>query len=266
MSLKSRVFGRWWSLCRWLVFSAGVLTVLGACAVLRTPQVPMPFISDRLESAVPVSERALIVFLPGSQEVPQDLIDEGFVEQVRSREIVADIVIADAAPRHYTSGLFEERLRLDVIEPAMAQGYKEIWLAGISIGGFGTLLYSSLHSEKISGAIALAPFVASDHVLDEVTEAGGLRSWEVTPEPQDWQRNLLAWLKRYGDTDAQLPKLYVGFGIDDGYDEMAQVFDGVLPGAQFRSAPGDHDWPPWKQLWGEFLDAAPLPRLKLESH
>lgn len=260
--------GRWRSTARLIVFSAAVLAafgVLSGCAVLRTPQVPMPFISDRIDSALPVSDRALIVFLPGSQEVPQDLIEQGFVEQVRSRAIAADIMIADAAPRHYTGGLFEERLRLDVIEPAIAQGYDEIWLAGISIGGFGTLLYSSLHSDKITGAIALAPFVASDKVLDEVTAAGGLRDWNVTPEPKDWQRNLLTWLKRYGDADEQLPKLYVGFGIDDGYDQMARVFDGVLPEGQFRSAPGDHDWPPWKQLWGEFLDAAPMPRLNQVS-
>lgn len=251
------------SLLRSFCLIAGLVLLLNACAVLRTPLVPMPYLSDLLVSDLPISERTLIVFLPGSQEVPQDLVEQGFVEQVRARRIAADIIIADAAPRHYTGRLFEERLRLDIIEPARAQGYREIWLAGISIGGFGTLLYSSLHSEVITGAIALAPFVARNKVLDEVTDAGGLRDWQTQPHAEDWERQLLQWLKGYADHDDQSrPLLYVGFGLDDGYGQMEQVFDGVLSAEQFRSAPGDHDWPPWKQLWGEFLDLAPLRRLK----
>jgi len=165
------------------------------------------------------------------------------------------------SPRHYTGRLFEERLREDIIEPARQRGYAEIWLAGISIGGFGTLLYSSLHGEAITGAIAIAPFVARDNVLEEVTDAGGLREWQIEPAADDWQRQLLRWLKGYADPDEPRPLLYVGFGTDDGYSQMEQVLDGVLDAGHFRSAPGDHDWPPWKQLWGEFLDLAPLKRI-----
>lgn len=72
----------------------------------------------------------LIVFLPGAQEVPQDIVREGFVDQVRARGIDADVVVADAHLGYFYGGVFEQRLREDVVQPARAQGYRSVWLAG----------------------------------------------------------------------------------------------------------------------------------------
>jgi hypothetical protein len=34
----------------------------------------------------------------------------------------------------------------------------------------------------------------------------------------------------------------------------------ILPPDQLLAAPGGHDWPPWKQMWGDVLDRVPLER------
>ena len=78
-------------------------------------------------------------------------------------------------------------------------------------------MYAFTYPNEIDGIIALAPFVASDEVLDEVVNAGGLARWTPTKplDADDYQRALLKWLKGYGGPPSateKRPKLYVGCG------------------------------------------------------
>ncbi len=206
----------------------------------------------------------MIVFLPGAGDTAQEIVNEGFVQQVRQRGVLADVVVVDLHLGYYTrSRNFETRLREDVVVPARAAGYRQVWLAGISLGGFGSLMFSRVNQDRpeaqIDGIIALAPYVARTSVLDEVVRAGGLARWNVPVVQGDFERELLQWLKAYGDPRLKRPALYLGYGTEDGFAQMAQVVGALLPAGRLRSAPGGHDWPPWKRLWGEFLDAVPWP-------
>jgi hypothetical protein len=242
----------------------GVLALLPGCAALRPTREPVDTIWDRLPTPQAPSEKILIVFLPGAGDTAQEIVNEGFVQQVRQRGLVADVVVVDLHLGYYTrSRNFEVRLREDVIAPARAAGYRQVWLAGISLGGFGSLMFSRVNQDRpetqIDGIIALAPYVARTSVLDEVVRAGGLARWNEPVVQGDFERELLQWLKAYGDPSLQRPALYLGYGTEDGFAQMAQAVGALLPAGRLRSAPGGHDWPPWKRLWGEFLDAVPWP-------
>ena len=249
-------------LFRWLSYAVWIL-LLGGCAFTREAKVPMEsMLSQR--SATP--SKTLIVFLPGSQEVPQDVINQGFVAQVRARGIDADVMVIDSHIGYFRNRTFDVRIHDDIIEPARKKGYQSIWLAGISLGGFGSLMYALTYPNEIDGIFALAPFIASNAVFDEVIDAGGLARW--TPaEPlgaDDYQRALLKWLKGYIDPQTareKRPKLYIGFGVEDGFARFTKVVGPMLPPEQMLSAPGGHDWPPWKQMWADALDRAPLPKV-----
>jgi hypothetical protein len=234
--------------------------VLSGCAFPRAAKVPM----DSILLPISSTERAktLIVFLPGAQEVPQDIVREGFIEQVRARNIDADVVVIDAHMGYFLKRTFDVRIRTDIIEPAREKGYKSIWLAGISLGGFGSLMYSRVFPDEIEGVIAIAPFIASNEVLNEVIEAGGLARWQpdLPLKSDDYQRDLLLWLRGYVDANIKRPKLYIGYGSKDGLEQFRQVIGSILPPDRLLAAPGGHDWPPWKQMWGDALDRAPLPR------
>lgn len=234
-----------------------VIATLGGCLGWRVPTEPLTVETDRLTGVE--QAQALIVFLPGSRDRPRDLIRQGFVEQLRRRAIDADVVMPDLHVGYYTNNSFTQRLQLDVIEPARARGYRRIWLAGISLGGFGALMYARRNPGSIEGIIALAPYVANNNVLEEVRAAGGVLNWNVPIADGDWQRDLVNWLKTYRD-DRTRPQLYVGYGTEDGYRQFNQAFGAIFEVGRLRAAPGGHDWPPWQQLWGEFLDLAPLPR------
>ena len=63
-------------------------------------------------------------------------------------------------------GTFLERLATDVIAPAKARGYDEIWMMGPSMGGFGSLFYARAHTTDITGVLSIAPFLG-DEDLDQ---------------------------------------------------------------------------------------------------
>ena len=202
----------------------------------------------------------LIVFMPGVQEQPQDIVREGFVDQVRSRGIDADVVVVDAHLGYFTNGVFEQRLREDVVLPARARGYRSIWLAGISLGGFGALRYVRAFPDDIDGVIALAPYIAPRLDLQEVWHAGGLLRWQpaAPPKPSQHERALLLWLKGYADPAQRRPPLYIGYGDRDGLQPFAPLMAGILAPERLLSATGGHDWPPWKAMWGDALDRVPM--------
>lgn len=243
-----------------LALTVAVLAGAAACAGLRVPRTPVPTLQDMQPGDRPASQRVLLVFLPGAGDLPDDLIRQGFVEQVRRRGITADVIIPDLHVGYYTGRSFEARLKADVIEPARAKGYTRIWLAGISLGGFGSLVYARQNPGVVEGVIALAPFIATNGVLDEVRKAGGIARWNEPVVEGDWQRDLLLWLKGYGDPTQNRPSLFIGYGTEDGFAEFNAAVGALLPPERVRSAPGGHDWAPWQRLWGEFLDLAPLPR------
>jgi len=239
----------------WWCAVLGVLAVLLAgCAAQRPVVVPMQSIA--LQASPQRISPTLIVFMPGVQEQPQDIVREGFVDQVRARGIDADVVVADAHLGYFTQGVFEQRLREDIVQPARARGYRSVWLAGISLGGFGALRYARAFPGDIDGVIALAPYIAPRLDLQEVWHAGGLLRWQPVepPRPPQHERALLLWLKGYADPALRLPPLTIGYGDRDGLQPFAPLMAGILPLEHLLSAPGGHDWSPWKAMWGQALD------------
>jgi Putative esterase len=240
------------------VLSGCLALLLAGCAAQRPVVVPMQALS--LPASPDRVSPTLIVFMPGVQEQPQDIVREGFVDQVRSRGIDADVVVVDAHLGYFTNGVFEQRLREDVVLPARARGHRSIWLAGISLGGFGALRYVRAFPDDIDGVIALAPYIAPRLDLQEVWHAGGLLRWQpaAPPKPSQHERALLLWLKGYADPAQRRPPLYIGYGDRDGLQPFSPLMAGILPPGQLLSAPGGHDWPPWKAMWGDALDRVPM--------
>ena len=237
---------------------------LGGCSLLvREPRVPMEVLS--LPRDPDARSSTLIVFMPGAQEVPQDIVREGFVAQVRARGIDADVVVADAHLGYFRGGVFEQRLHEEVIRPARERGSRSVWLAGISLGGFGALRYARAHSGEVDGVIALAPYLAPRLDLQAVWQAGGLAHWRPDGPLKPWEheRALLLWLQGYADPAQRRPPLFIGHGDDDRLKPFGPLMAGLLPPGRLLAAPGGHDWPPWKAMWADALDRAPLPRAPL---
>ncbi|MDE2401439.1 MAG: alpha/beta hydrolase [Burkholderiales bacterium] len=216
-------------------------------------------------AAGPRRATTLLVMLPGAYDSSQDFLREGFLAAVRERQLDVDVQLVDAHVAYYTEQTILERLRQDVIEPARRQGYDQIWLAGISIGGMGALLYAATHPADVSGVVALAPYLGPRNIGAEVGRAGGLSHWPSDERdlPEDeLDRRLWLWLKSHAEQapKATAPLLYWGFGLNDRFALAHRVVAQALAPDRVFSVEGGHDWPAWILLWRQVLDHLPWPK------
>lgn len=213
-----------------------------------------------LRQAGPCAGRApaLLVLLPGIGSAPAEFVDEGFVDALRRRGIAADVVVADSHFGYYADRSVFTRLREDIVLPARAAGYRQVWLVGISLGGFGALGYAVRHGDEISGVLALAPYLGPRRLLQEIGNAGGPRVWRSTqaaPGADEADREI--WYRLAGPPAR--PPIYLGYGVDDRFVDANRVLGELLPGGHVATAPGGHDWPVWRELWSGWLDRGLLP-------
>ena len=242
---------------------AAVLLTSG-CTGLRSAHTPMYTQTDASQCVARAD--ALIVMLPGVYSYPDEFVREGFVKAVQDSRLAADVVRVDAHLGYYEKNAFVERLRQDVIAPAKARGYRAIWIFGISLGGFGGLIYAQEHPEDIAGVVALAPYLGAPAISDAVAKAGGLMRWSAAANPsgdERSQRETALWtsLKRYGSpTAATLPQLWLGYGKADRFATSNGLLGTVLPPERVFATEGGHDWAPWLRLWKSALATLPVPR------
>jgi hypothetical protein len=163
------------------------------------------------------------------------------------------VILAGAVADHYLDRSVVERLHAGVIAPARARGYRSVWLGGISIGGFGSLLYRSRYDD-VQGLLLLAPYLGSRPVVNEVLRAGGLAKWRPDAgAPQDHERDLLAWLKEALARGDVPQRMFVGFGADDRFAPSIGLLANALPEDRVVRGSGGHDWQTWGGLWREMV-------------
>ena len=235
---------------------AGALGLATGCAFLVPTPAPIRTIRA---SAVP-GARTLIVFLPGRGSVPDDFRREGFEKLTAEAGFPVDTIAVDAHFGYYRKRTLVTRIREDVIVPARAAGYDRIVLVGISMGGLGAMLYAQQQPQDIAAVVLIAPFLGDKAVLDNIAAAGGLAHW--TPqEPvaeSDYQRALWKWLRGYTDPKTPRPPLYLGFGTGDRFGQGHRLLASALAPSCVFTAPGAHDWDPWREVFRRILAAEAL--------
>lgn len=213
---------------------------------------PVPLM--KLEYSGLRRNRTLIVFLPGIDDLAEDFERKGFVHELRRQGVPADAIAVDAHFGYYATRALFERITDDVIRSAHANGYEEIWLVGISLGGFGAASYAARHSDRITGLLLLAPYLGGKDLISELRQAGSVRNWEPGHvPPTDFQRNLWAWFRRLFSEPRPELHIYVGYGTSDAFARANALLAAELPQERVFAIPGRHDWQTWKQLWRMFL-------------
>jgi hypothetical protein len=244
------------------IMAFAMTMTMTACATGDAGSKPLPVTTIAATCARPVD--TLIVMLPGAYDDGAGFVKYGFVDTVRSHGIAADIAIVDASVATYQFGSVADRIAADVIEPARARGIRHIWFAGISIGGLGSLITTNEKRGLVDGMLLIAPYLGERTIAAEVAASGGLARWSPpgTISSDDSDRRIWRWLQILTNQpmDTTLPKLYLGYGVDDRYASAHRQLAEALPPDHVFTAPGGHDWPAWVAVWTAMLDRAPLPR------
>lgn len=241
--------------------AAGLAPLLGGCGLLpRGSEVPMPLLREAAASAK--QAETLVVMLPGRFDRPQDFVREGLVADLKRRRADVDVLLVDAHLGYYMDRSVLDRLREDVVRPARRQGYRQVWLAGISLGGFGALGYTARHGREaggeVDGVLAIAPYLGSNEVIGAIGRSGGAQRWLASParlQAVDLEQDVWQWLAQ---PPAGAPPVFLGFGRGDRMGAAHRLAAGLLPNGRVMQVDGGHDWAPWRALWQQWLAQGPL--------
>jgi len=220
----------------------------------KTPIDSVQYITGKEQS------KSLLIMLPGRFEKMDSFIDHGFIKNLKDSRIGFDVITVDAHLGYYYQENLATRLYEDIILSAKQQGYENIWIFGISLGGLGALWYGKDKCDTINGIIVIAPFVGDKNVIDEIKSAGGPSKW-FPKEPLakgDYQRGLWIWLKKYSIDAENLPKLIIGYGLEDEFAYGDDLLAQILPNNQVFTGPGNHDWDTWTRLFNKIIKSGKI--------
>ena len=222
-------------------------------SLLRFLPTPRPFDIRRCLYQGTAPSRDLIVCLPGIGDEAADFEDWGFVDLVRAHRWAADVLLVDAHYGYYADRTLLEQLHQDVLLPASTAGYRSTWLVGISLGGLGALLYASQYRD-IHGVVAIAPFLGTHSLVQEIVVAGGLAQWTTSRiTASDEIEAIWTWVHTRGQQSRSSPEIFLAFGEDDMFVEAHRLLASSLPSSHVLTRPGGHRWSVWQALWRTFL-------------
>lgn len=210
-----------------------------------------------LHTAAKRSE-TLLVLLPPSLSSIDDFYHHGFVDAVRQRHLPVDLLLADVTAQHVLDSTVVSALHAVVVQPALADGYRAIWFAGISLGAFAALHYIAHHAEHLAGVCLLAPYPGTGDVLAEIRAAGGAAPWCQRQTSMADERVWWQWLGRESLKSEWTTPVYFGTGSTDRFLDGQRLLSDLLPVDRIHIIPGSHQWPTWKTLWEDWLDHGPL--------
>lgn len=204
------------------------------------------------DCAVPgQTAHTLLILLPGAYHQPEDFMREGFVAAVRRRQLPVDIAMAELQFELVASAQALPQIHAGLVQPAQAAGYRHIWLAGISIGGYVAIAYAERYPGQVHGLLLLAPYPGNRMTTNEIAAAGGIHGWQPgTIDAEDTERRNWRWLKTHA---ADMP-VQLAYGEHDRFAASHALMAQALPPAQVDRVAGEHVWPVWRQLWERFLE------------
>lgn len=212
-----------------------------------------------LHTATQRSE-TLLVLLPPSLSSIDDFHKQGFVDAVRQRQLPVDLLLADVSAQHVLDNTIASTLHAQVLMPARADGYRAIWLIGISMGAFSALHCATHHADQLAGLYLLSPYPGTGDILTEIRAAGGAANWCQQQPCALHERAWWHWLGQESLKAEWNTPVYFGTGSTDRFLNGQRLLSDLLPEGRIRVLPGAHQWTTWKALWDDWLDHGPLAR------
>ena len=218
-----------------------------ACAVFERTQAIVP--SKNIPAPVGDHHR-LVIVLPGRGDKIGEMDRSGIAASIQRSLPDADVQFAEFTLAYYIEGRSAQRLHEQFVQPATQRGYREIYLAGASMGGMGVVMYEREHPGGVAGLILMAPYLGEPPLVQEIRAAGGLLRWNPGPVPatldrdnvprEEW-RTVQAWARN----PARARSVWLICGQGDGFVGAAALLAEQLPADHYITPAGGHAWAVW---------------------
>ena len=240
---------------RVLFHAVGLLFLLSGCGSSGDSSVPLT--TQKVLSGTKTSN--LVVMFPGINSPGSDFIDYGFLELFQEKYNNADIILVDMRLAYVEAGNIAERIQNEIIVPAYAKGYDNIWLVGMSLGGFSSLLYNRTFSKNVNGIILFAPYLGELYSVSDLVNHPSPQQWAVdnkasTDSSIQFWRYLLTLTQPNKDKQFKT-HLVVAYGNKDRSSQLHQLLAGRIKKENvYINESGGHNWVSWKPLWINMLE------------
>lgn len=229
------------------LLSLTLMLALSAC--LNTGDSRRPIPTETFNGAESRGE-ILVIVLPGRWDDVQRMSEAGIAQAIATAWPEADVQLVGATLAYYLDGGLAGRLHAEVVAPARARGYREIWLTGASMGGMGSLLYERQFPGQVDGLVLLAPFLGDRSLFRDIMGAGGVTRWDPGPVPaamdrSNYQRELWRHLKTWTENPELARRVWLAYGDQDRLRRAVPVFAPLLPADQVLERSGGHTWSVW---------------------
>jgi hypothetical protein len=207
----------------------------------------------------------LLILMPGAGNKHTSFEDYGFIQKAADAEFEADILTVNTSYEHFSDLTIDKRLHNDVVLPARARGYENIWMGGISLGGFGSMIYARKNANMLKGLVLFAPYLGNKGTLVEIKTAGGLDLWNPEITEDHDERHVWKMIKSNTQPPLSDLPLLLLYGTEDRFAEFHRLLGTRLNPDAIKTVPGGHDWPVWQALWQHFTLEGPLSALSKRS-
>lgn len=226
------------------------LALLGGCVARGDVTRPIP--TELIHA--PQQAQRVVVMLPGRDDDIADLQRRGVAQIIQHEWPDADVVLTGLSMPYYLAGVATRRLHDEVMAPLQQHGYRQVWLAGISLGGLGALQYDQAYPGQVDGMLLLSPYLGERAIQQEIRDAGGLAAWNPGPAqpptqtlgPTAFQRELWSYLKHWSDDQARTQTVWLAYGADERFRAAIELMSPQLPPGHVVMLPGHHDWSLWE--------------------
>jgi hypothetical protein len=210
------------------------------------------------------------LLIPGRADDLDAMRRSGMPEAIHAAWPDADVLLAEVTLGYYMQGRAAERLHDEVIAPARERGgYREVWLAGASMGGMGVLMYDQRYPGEMDGLVLLAPYLGDAKLLREIGDAGGVAQWDAGPQqtmdPDNWQRELWRHIQRWSRNPEEASRVWLAYGDRDRLRKAMPLLITALPQDHVLMRKGGHTWTVWSPATGEVLQQADAKRDRPKS-
>lgn len=234
------------------------LLLLAACSAGGDVTRPIPTLF------VPAAEapHRLVVMLPGRGDDLQSLAQTGVAQQIHRAWPDADVILTGLTMPFYLQGQATRRLHDEVLQPARARHYDQVWLAGISLGGMGALEYDQAYPGEVDGLLLISPYLGDRPLYREIEKAGGLACWQPGPVqplgPETFQRELWRGLQQWRVHSARTRLVWLAYGDKERFRDRIGLLATLLPPGHVVKLPGHHNWTLWHPAMQALLERAAL--------
>lgn len=237
---------------RRLLRAAAIAATFGAaaaCASLKKPPARLAY--EIVPAAAPSALRRLTIVLPGVGDSLATLRRSGAAAAIQRGMPDADVMLVELSLPYYLQGQSAQRLHDEIVSPARQRGYREIYLAGASLGGMGVLAYERAYPNDMRGLVLMAPFMGDGKLLKAIQASGGLMNWQAptvverdanAAAVENW-RLIQAWTRRA----QRASDVWLICGQSDRFYAAAELIAERLPPDHYVSLHGGHQWTVWLQ-------------------